>query len=501
MRPEILSVILLATLAPEPVARLDALLAARWAAADVRPAPPADDAAFLRRAWLDLAGRVPPALKAREFLDDARPDKRARLVEELLASDDFADHWGRAWAQRLTARRPIRQDAYDGRVLADYLRDALAAGKSYRDIVRELIAGEGLQDSSGPANFLLRYEAKPANLAGAVGKQFLGITVHCAQCHDHFFARWKQDDFWGLAAFFGRTKRVQADEGDLGGILESRRGELQRPDPSGKKGDDGNVVMVTVPLRLPLGGTPAAGPRRAALAAWVTADDNPFFARAAVNQVWGQLFGRPLVASLDDLEAVAHDPNGAVLDLLADEFRAGNYDLKSLLRSLVLSRAYGLGSVAPADDALADRQLRNFARFPMQPLSVDQLYASIAQATGHTVDPEEKPADGDDAPEDNDRPVDSLGEHALTVQRSLTLLNGEYSTAAVKAGAKLAVTMHGRKVGPAQVEWLVLAMLSRRPTADETAALLELARGDRGRRGLEDVVWALLNSAEFTTNH
>jgi hypothetical protein len=507
MRTLIVTTLLLAASsapAAEPAAaRIDGLLAARWAAAGVTPAAAADDAAFLRRAWIDLAGRVPPALNVRAFLDDPRPDKRSRLVEELLASEEFAEHWGRAWAQRLTARRPVKQDGYDNRVLADYLRDSLAGGRSYRQVVRELLTGDGLQDASGPANFLLRYEAKPPILAGAVGKQFLGITVHCAQCHDHFFAKWKQDDFWGLAAFFGRTKRVNSEEGDLAGILEARRGDLTRPDPTGKKGEDGNVVMVPVPPRLPLGGTPAAGPRRTALAEWVTADDNPYFARAAVNQVWGQLFGRPLVASLDDLEAVSHDANGPLLDLLADDFRAGGYDLKKLLRSLVFSRAYNLGSQAPADAEAADKQLRQFARFPMQALSVDQLYQSVVQATGHAAsDPDEAAAASpDDPPEDNDRPVESLGEHALTVQRTLVLLNGEYVGQAVKAGAKLAVTIQGRKVGPAQVEWLFLATLSRRPTSDESAAMLELARGDKGRRGMEDVLWALVNSAEFTTNH
>src|SRR5262249_50104636 len=160
---------------------------------------PADDATFLRRVYLDLTGQVPPADKVVAFLGDKRADKRSRLVDELLASDAFAEHWGREWAIRVTDRRPIRQDSHDGKVPQDYCRDAIKANRPVPQTLAEMVTGEGLQDASGPVNFLLRYEARPTELAGAVGKQFLGVSLHCAQCHDHPFAGWKQDDFRGLA--------------------------------------------------------------------------------------------------------------------------------------------------------------------------------------------------------------------------------------------------------------------------------------------------------------
>src|SRR5262245_49628522 len=175
----------------EVSANLDAVLAAKWKANEVAPEPQADDATFVRRAWLDLAGRVPPALKARAFLDDKATNKRETLVDALLASPEFADHWGRVWAVRLSGKRPVNAETHNGQVLEEYLRDCLIANKSYREIVKELVSGEGARDTSGPANYLLRYEAKPANLAGAVGKHFLGVTLQCAQCHDHKFAHWK----------------------------------------------------------------------------------------------------------------------------------------------------------------------------------------------------------------------------------------------------------------------------------------------------------------------
>jgi hypothetical protein len=497
---------------PDPAevsARLDGLLEARWKQENITPAAAADEATFLRRVWLDLAGQVPPALAARDYLDDPRSDKRRRLVEQLLASEEFADHWGRAWAERLTGgRRAVPQGEYDGRVLHEYLRKSLAAGRSYRDVVRELVTGEGLQDSSGPVNFLLRYDAKPAELAGAVGRQLMGTTLHCAQCHDHVFAKWKKGEFWALAAFFARTKKLNAEDGDLKGVLEARKGELELPDPKGKPDAEGKTPMKAVPPRAP-GAAPvaAAGSRRAALAAWLTADGNPYLARHAVNQAWAQLFGKPLVKSLDDPSAAAKGPGGGVLELLADDFRAGGYDLRRLARVLVLSRAYQLGSAAgaaatPEEADAAVRQLAAHARFPVRQLSTDQLYRSIGQATGIGGDPAAD-AEGDDPPKEGegDKPAEALGEHALTVQRSLVLQNGGFAHEAVKAGANGALAVHGRRVGAGHVEWLFLATLSRRPSDDEAAAMADVLREGKGRRGLEDVVWALLNSAEFTTNH
>jgi hypothetical protein len=490
-------------------ARLDEALEAGWKKLGLTPEAPVDDATFLRRAWLGLAGRVPPPIKAREFLDDKDPAKRARLVDALLAGDDFAEHWGRSWTQRLTGRRPVKQPTYDARVLTEYLRGALKENRSYRQIVSELLTGEGASDSSGPANFLLRY-AQPTDLAGAVGKQFLGVSLQCAQCHDHPYAKWKKDDFWGVAAFFARVKVLQGDA--LTAVLEARRGELQVPDPQAKPAADGQVPMKTIKPRLPVEGSqPAvAGKRRQALAAWVTADGNPYFARHAANQAWAQLFGEPLVKSFD-LPAPPGLP-AEVLQLLADDFRAGGYDLKRLVRGLVLSRAYQAGTGADVAAGSSDskegearwRKVRNGACFLVRPLPVDTLYESVVQATGHRAGPEApQPAEGQEEEEaEADVAADSLSERPLTVQRTLALLNGDYVHKAAQAGARAAVAVNGRRAAADQVEWLFLTTLSRRPTADETSLMLGLLRAaPNPTQGLEDVLWVLLNSTEFLTIH
>jgi hypothetical protein len=491
--------------------RLDAAV---QAATGAELATPADEAALLRRLWLDLAGHVPPAHEARAYLEDPRPEKRAELVERLLRSDDFTEHWGGILTTWVTGERPIAREVYDGRVLREYWADGLRRGESYARMARELIAGTGSSDRSGPANFLLRYEADPARLAGAVGKELLGVSIQCAQCHDHPFARWNQDDFWGLAASFARVRRMGATTGEnLYAIVEVRQGELRRPEPAATpaEGQEAIPPVEKVVRPRPLDGSPLppAG-RREALADWIVVETNPFFARNVVNRVWGHLFGQPLVRGLD--ADITGTPSGAVLGLLADDFVSSKHDLRHLIRVIVTSRAYSqvTGTGTPG-----------WGRPTPRPLDVEQLFASITQATGYDgpfpgPTPEEA-ADEEDAERDaeaaieaeapallddrTDHPVDALTERPLTLQRSLVLLNGPHAQEAARAAVAAARAACGPKLGDAHIEWAFLATLSRIPTDDERTLARSLARPAGSAQGLEDLVWALINSAEFQTNH
>jgi hypothetical protein len=493
--------------------QVNAALEAKWKTLGLTPEAPADDATFLRRVYLDLTGRVPPPLKAREFLDDKDPNKRARLVDALLASEEFAAHWGTTWAQALTGRRPIKQEKYDGRLLADYLKQALAANKSYKAIVTELLCAEGVGEVNPATNFLLRYEAKPTDLAGAVGKHFLGVTLQCAQCHDHPLAHWKKEDFWGVAAFFGRVRMFESnnDERYQTAVLETRKGELLISDPNAKADENGQVPKKKVEPRFPEEKSKAAvtEKRRQTLASWVTANNNPYFARNFVNRVWSQLFGHGLVNGFDHALADVDGKHPQLLDVLADDFTASGHDIKRLVRLIVLSRPYQLGSGSgdaggtPSEAAveLRHKKSRNLARFPIRPLAVDQLYQTIAQATGYRGPEPEPQAQPDNEDEYPDKVVELLGERALTVQRALVLLNSDYIHQATKSGAKTALTVAGRRSPADQVEWLFLTALSRRPSAEEASAMLALLKEGKGVKGLEDVLWVLLNSVEFNTNH
>jgi hypothetical protein len=270
--------------------------------------------------------------------------------------------------------------------------------------------------------------------------------------------------------------------------------------------------MKSIAPRLPLvkgGKGPAVeGKLRPVLAAWVTADDNPYFARNAVNQVWGQVFGAPLLGALDRPVPEGRQMHQEVLRLLAEDFTAAGHDVKRLVRILVLSRAYQLqagagasGEADPKEDEERHRRRHALARFRVRPLSVDQLYQSIVQATGYRgVEPPADPA-AEEMANNTDVAVNLLAERPLTVQRSLALLNGDFVQKAAQAGASAALTVNGQRPGKGHVEWLFWTTLSRRPTADEMTAMLGLLQENKGARGLEDVLWVLLNSTEFNTNH
>lgn len=494
---------------PAVGAPFDGLLESKAQSAGVSPAATCDDALFQRRAWIDIAGHVPPAVPARDFLLDDDSQRRVRLVDELLASPDFYDHWGNVLTEIFTAERPVRHDTHDGRVLSQWLADSLRAGRSYRDIAHDLIAGEGTTETSGPANFLFRYDVEPEQLTGAVATRFLGVSLQCAQCHNHPFQQWEQDDFWGVAAFFARTKRLDGDNGTgdyLRAVAEVRRGELQIDDPTATPDEEGNRPQKTVAPRFIDDSVPDESvSRREALANWITADGNAWFARNAANRVWAKLFGRGLVEPLDGLGAAEPGPHSDVLDALAAEFTASDYDLKQLLRTIVLSRTYARASAGPEENGATQAATDLYAVFPVRPLTIDELYGSVVQATGHTgIDEEEIHRQLIEDPNSEtyfayrDYAGELMFDRALTVQRSLVLLNSAYVDEAVRQGAANAIASHGTRAGDAHIEHLFLATLSRRPNDDELAEMRSLLeRADWKQQGLEDVLWVLINSAEF----
>jgi hypothetical protein len=507
--------------------KLDELIRQSCQEANLALSPRADDATLLRRYWLDLAGRTPPAAEVRKVLAAAKPLARSELVDQLLASPEAANHWARMWAEYYLDARPYENDGYNGRLLQRYLFEAFQKDKSYSEIARELLEGSGPSDVSGPANLLLRYEASPPRLAAAVSKKFLGCTLQCAECHDHPHEDWKQEDFWGLAAYFARLRRmtpVEEPEGDnFFVLLERRRGELKVPDPAAKPDEEGNQPTKTVYPRLPgAAAIDTSDDRRAALIVWLTSAKNPFFARHFVNRTWRQFFGEDLAGTLDqavsaqdqapspsagaDREAALENRKALVLDLLAADFAASGYDVKRLLRVIAGSETYQRSCAPPPDAGAAQAaaenetlQVRRLARFPMRPLSVDQLYLSIAQATGYYGDDNDiRLAKLTDEDFSADQPGQYFGAEALLLTRSIALLNGDYLRGAAENAAAATGRLYGDSPGARHIEWMFLGILSRRPTAEEMEWMLDLAGRENG---LSDVAWALLNSAEFNTVH
>jgi hypothetical protein len=473
---------------PDPVAlaaRVDARLAERWTATKVQPAAPASDAAFARRLYLDLVGRISTVAEARAFAADRAADKRAALVAKLLDSPAHAKHWALVWRREWVPQADQPQSPL-GDDFAAWLAPRLRDNFPYDRLARELLAAVG---PGAPTTFLAASEFKPDNLAANTARAFLGLNLDCAQCHNHPFARWARDQFWQTAAFFARP---------AGGKLE-----IAVPDT--KKTARPKFLSGDEPA-LPSALAPDSG--RAVLAAWVTNKANPYFAKNAVNRVWAQLFGTGLVEPLDDLSGENPPSHPELLDELAKAFADSGFDLKFLTAALVRTKAYQMSSVVPKGGS-ADPHL--FARFAVRGLSGEQLYDSLRVAAG--LPPERTDLDPTGAGRARRAfaekfRVERLGEAQRAILQSLSLMNGDL-TQALTDPAK-SPTLRAIADAPfldtaAQVDALFLAALGRKPTADEAGPLVKyVAAGGADRdakKALADVFWVLLNGTEFATNH
>jgi hypothetical protein len=474
----------------------------------ITPSAPAGDATFLRRAFLDAIGRLPTPAEVRAFLADPSADKRARVVDRLLERPEYADYWANKWADLLRPN-PYRVGIKAVYNLDAWLRDAFRKNKPYDQFVRELLTAKGSTFRDG-AVVVFRDRREPDEITTLVSQLFLGVRLECARCHHHPFEVWGQDDFYSLAAYFAGIGRkgVGLSPPISGGeefLIAGKRGEVRHP-VSGK---------VLAPR--PLGGAPATidedrDPREA-LAEWLTADDNPYFARVIVNRVWADLMGRGLVDPVDDLRATNPPSNAPLLDALAAEFRRQHYDLKRLLRTIMASHVYGLSSVPNARN-LADT--RNYSRHYRQRLRAEVLLDAVCDITQvpetfaaappgtramqlWTVRTQSVFLDSFGRPDPNqDPPCERTSD--TTVVQALHLMNAPNLHRKVTADTGRAALLAKSASTPGEiVEELYLLVYSRLPTTEERADCVKLFKGEGGtrRQVTEDLLWALLNTPEF----
>ena len=482
--------------------KIDRIIEAEWVAKGVKQAPIVDDAEFMRRIYLDLTGRIPRVSEVHAFLSDKSPDRRAKLVENLLDSPRYVFHFGNTIRSLLVPPNSNQQFAFFQPGFKSWLDTQVQENVPYDKMIREIltvsmIAGfnpglRGNNNGVSPVAYYQANEFKPENLAASTSRLFLGVRLECAQCHDHPFARWKRENFWGFAAFFAGVPSQGEEEAIQTPRVPPTRRELTIPGTS--------KVVKAAHLD---GSPPAWRPRadsREVLADWVTAPENPYFARAVVNRVWARFFGVGLVEPVDDLDLDAAPEFGALLDELAGEFRSHGYDLKSLIRVLTATRAYNLSSAAerPAESAAA-----TFSVMPVRGLSAGQLFDSLTQATG---------ADGAEArarfldlfATRDERPAEAQ----TSILQALTMMNGSYiagATSPVTGDVLGAIAKAPFLDTPGRIETLYLATLTRRPRPDELALLVRYVDRREGAddqaNALADVFWAILNGPEFHLNH
>lgn len=476
--------------------RIDKHLETRWLAEKVKPALPADDAAFARRVYLDLVGRIPIVAEVREFLDDKTTDKRAKLVARLLSSAASARHMATFWRREWIPQADTPQFANLADDFENWLATKLRDGTPYDRIARDLLTAARVKTRSGtPTTFLVASESKPENLAANTTRAFLGINLDCAQCHDHPFAKWTRDQFWETAAFFARPTMP-------GGATPAR---IELTIPNTQKTVAPRLLTDREP-KWPAALDPDTG--RTVLGEWVTAKDNPYFAKNAVNRVWANLFGTGLVEPLDDLSGQSPATHPELLEDLARAFADSGFDLKYLTTAIVLTKAYQLSSIVPTGGS-SDPRL--FARSAVRGLTGEQLYDSLRVAAGMPADRED--LDPTTGPRERKRFADKFrveraGAAQRSILQSLSLMNGKLTaelTDVAKTPTLRAITDAPFLDTKGKVESLYLAALGRKPNDDELGPLVKYvdkggADGD-AKKALADILWALLNSAEFNTNH
>jgi hypothetical protein len=502
---------------------IDAELKAAWKREKVTVAPRSDDAAFLRRVYLDLVGGLPTADEARRFLDDADARKREKLIDRLLDDSRFAVHQADVWDLVLFGRNPPNGDATrkrDG--FKKWLSDQFARNEPYDRWVRELL----LAEQEGSELYYVQFRNQPEEAAASVSRVFLGMQLQCARCHDHPFEKWKQRDFYGLAGFFVRLvvveggadgkKRYQIGEKGSGEVLFSGSAKEQKP---GRKGEpvkprflggpdlDEPATPRDVKEPEPKPGQKPPKPafsRKEKLAAWVASADNPSFARAAANRLWAQFLGRGLVHPVDDLSVNNAPTHPELLDALTRELVEHKFDLKYVIRELVNSEAYQLAGTGALTDALP----RWFERARVRPLSAEELMASVRAATGFDA------AAGADAKLPGDtleyftrifgEPTNGQGDFQGGLSEHLFLNNSDNVRRLIqrRKGNLADALLTSTEPWDRRVERLFLAVVTRPPTPEESKRFVaHLTSGPKADALVEEAIWVLLNGSEFRFNH
>jgi len=485
---------------------IDDLVAAKLASLRMTPAPVCDDEAFLRRVSLDLVGLLPtPADRAR-FLTDSAPDKRARLVDELIARKEFVEIWVMKWAEILQIRSQGNDVSPKGAILYhQWLDRRIAANEPVDRMVRDLLTASGGTFASPPTNYF-QLERNTLKLAENVAQAFLGTRIQCAQCHNHPFDRWTMDDYYGFAAFFAQIGRKRGADPRETIVFDSGSGEVNHPvtgKPAAPKFLGGEAPKV------------ADRDRREALAAWLTSPDNPFFARHVANITWAHFLGRGIVHEPDDARVSNPPVNGPLLDELGRRFAASGWDFRGLVRDIVTSRTYQR-SCEPNESNRLDET--NFSHALVRRQRAEVLLDVIAQVTDTK----------------NKFPGLPLGARAVQVadgrttnyflttfgratredvcscavkmdpslSQALHLLNGDAANDRIRQGGLIDRWLKEGRTPAEIIDELFVRCDCRMPTERERIETLVTVLDSPDRRqALEDVFWALLNSPEFIFNH
>lgn len=484
---------------------IDTLVNAKLQKLRVNPSEVCSDEEFLRRVYLDIIGKLPTPDEFDRFMQSEESQKRALLVDELLARKEFVEVWVMKWAELLQIRT-TQQVTYKPMLLYyNWLQEQIATNKPIDQMVQELLSASGGTFTS-PATNYYQNERDTLKISENVAQVFMGMRIQCAQCHNHPFDRWTMDDYYGFAAFFSQIGRKRAEDPREVIVFNRGGGEVNHP--------VGNRRMEPKFLG---GETPdvQGKDRRQVLANWLASDENPYFARNLSNIVWAHFFGRGIIDEVDDVRVSNPAVNPELIDELARRFSEYRYDFRQMVRDICNSRTYQL-STATNETNVTDN--RNFSRAALRRLRAEVLLDCISQVT-ETPNKFRGLPRGASAIQIADGNTTS---YFLTtfgrakretvcscevkmepnLSQALHLLNGNSVHNRIGEGQLIKRRIDEGVATNEIIRELYIRCLTREPTADEMANLEQiLAEDGSPQQTLEDVFWALLNSREFIFNH
>lgn len=502
---------------------IDSLVFQRLRLLRMTPSPLCDDETFLRRITLDLAGRPPTVEEFHSFMEDESPRKRATKIDELLASDAFADLWTALWAEQLRIiggnYAPVATDVKAADSFYRWINKQMRQGTPLNTMVGEMVEASGSNLNNGPVNLYTmlvhKPQFEPKAFAADFSQLFLGVQIQCAECHNHPFDRWTMDDYYGFVSFFTGMKRKPGVE------PRERRIYCDVDAPPAKHLVDGRPMparALGASVTVESGKDP-----RIELAKWLTSKDNRLFSRNQSNRVWAQLIGRGVIEPVDDVRASNPPSNAPLLDALDQHLVESNYDLRTLVRDICNSHVYQ-SSVTPNDSNRKD--IRQFSHAHLKRLRADVLLDSVVSVTGVPRNfpgfPEGTRAleyyprlSGDtEGPNFGDPFFATFGRSSRgsvcacetkkdpTLSQTLHMIVGDSVRDRLFAGGAIARMVSEENSPEIVLDKLFVRTLSRHPTADERSSLLELIRGsEKDISVYEDIFWGLLNSTEFAFNH
>ncbi len=488
---------------------IDTLVNEKMQRMHLLPSELTTDAEFLRRVSLDLTGLPPTPEEVRAFVNDKAENrkKRTAMIDKLMARPEFVNHWSVKWGDLLQVNRTKLGDKGMW-AFRDWIREALAENKPYDKMVRELVTAKGSTFQNPPANFL-RFTKEPKLAMETSTQLFLGVRMVCAQCHDHPFEKWTQNQYFSLAAFFAGVGTKPGSDSEEEIVFEKREGaEVTHP-------KDGRVMTAKFLFGSEKSGVHEVGLRES-LAEWLTSKDNPFFAQAMANRMWSYFFGHGIIDPVDDIRASNPPSNPRLLAALTKDFSDSNFDLRHLIRVIVSSRTYQL-SFQP-NEWNADDEV-NFSRALPRRLSAEELFDSVNAAAGTKVKMKELPEES----KAQDFPDPHVGQGGfldvfgrperqtscecerrsdVSLVQALNLLNGStIADAIADSGGRVAKLMLSGKTDRQIVEELYLSSLNRMPATSELDyAQTYLSKGGSRAERAQDLLWALLNSNGFLFN-